>query len=335
MSQRRLRFVSGKEFMEKEAEFQWVIPPFVAVGSNMMLYGRQGLGKSTLMMQLVHCFGTGEPWMGFPVLKTGKVLYLGLDMSDSETRKLLERCREEGLSVEENLILPRPLPGADDLEFNIFDEEAFGDLKEICDEEQPVAVIVDALQDSFEVPLTNYDVNQIGRMVLKRFREAIGDAVLIFLNHKRKTGGIRPGKGGEEADDDDAYMGATVWEAKVAASLMLGYSTKTRRKFLKVKKTRLAKPATHLVFLDDMGEGFYSVQQNAGQLLTMWPHCIADKEEREKAVLRCRSMMDVFRNVADLSGESVDAVKKAYQRALAGGAHFEWTSMFKAAKVKS
>jgi RecA-family ATPase len=94
-----LKFVSGKEFLEEEADFEWVIPPFVAAGSNMMLYGRQGLGKSSIMMQLVHSVGEGVPWMGYPVHKKGKTLYLGLDMSDMETRMILERAADAGMNV--------------------------------------------------------------------------------------------------------------------------------------------------------------------------------------------------------------------------------------------
>lgn len=317
-----LRFLSGKDYMQETESVSWVLQPFVAVGSSMMLYGRQGLGKSTIMMQLVHSLGTGEPWMGFPVHKTGKTLYLGVDMTDSETRAILERCEEAGLSTMEHIILPRPPEGEDALSFDIFDPEAWQALKELCDREKPVAVIVDAIQDTFSIPPAGLDVNQFNREVLKRFKLALGDAVLIFLNHRRKKSAFQ--SKGDDDDDDDSFMGGTTWESKVAASIMLGYSSASNRKFLRIQKTRLAPSPGKIVLLDTTREGFFEVQLNLTQVLDMWPHCIPDPEARQTAVDACKSQRDVFRSVATLTGEKFESVKSAFHRGKKEGLRFAW-----------
>lgn len=318
----RLRFVSGRDFLDHEASFDWVIPPFVAKGSSMMIYGRQGLGKSSIIMQLVDALGTGAPWLGFPVHSTGKTLYLSLDMAEAETKKMLERCGEAGLRTAEFILLPRPPEGEEALEFDIFNEECASSLKELCSQEKPVCVVVDAIQDAFSTPIGPHDVNALAREVLKAFRACIGDAVLVFLNHQRKAGAQRGGA--ESADDDnDSFMGGTAWEAKATASLRLWHG-KDNRKRLKVKKCRLDKSPVDCLVLEDAGLGFYKAQLNVEQVLMLWPLCITDATDRANAVASCKTQKAVFQYMSKLTGASEDTIKKMCQRARAKGVDFPW-----------
>ena len=321
-----IRFVSGRQYLnDAETKFQWVMPPFVAVGSSMMLWGRQGLGKSSLAKQLVHSLGTGEPWLGFPIEKTGKSLYLALDMAEAEERRLLERCEESGLCVADHIILPRPAHGEEVLHFNILDPAHKEHLKELCQKERPVAVFVDAIQDSYETPVGWTDINELIRKVLFSYREAVGDAVLVFLNHKRK--GIIDLKTKQEIEDEDSFMGGTAWEAKVAASVQL--FVRDNKKHIRLNKTRLDKPVGKIFQLDDYGVGFYKMKENSKQMLMLWPHCIVDREERAYLMETCKSQAAVFRAIASKSGENAESVKKAFQRAQSDGVEFKWAEAFK------
>src|SRR5690606_535980 len=80
-----LDLVSADAFLTNRKEVPpWILRPFLVNGSTMMLYGRQGIGKSSLALQLAYSLTSGEPWMGFPVARSGPVIYLQLDMSVEE-----------------------------------------------------------------------------------------------------------------------------------------------------------------------------------------------------------------------------------------------------------
>ncbi len=320
-----MRFIRADKFLAEKSSFAWVLPPFVAKGSSMMLYGRQGLGKTSLALQLVHALGTGGQWMGFPTMVKGPSLYLNLDMSEMEMRRAIERTREAGIDVGPHMVLIGPDEEEEALEFDILNEAHAAQLRHACQDLKPVCVIVDAIADSFEPPQGPHDVNALGRSVLKAFRRAIGgEAILVYLNHKKK--GIANFRG-QEVDDEDDYMGATIWASKPSASIQLK-SGRDHVKSLVVRKTRIDAPGVREVILEDRGHGFYRPRANVELMLLQWPSSLEcympDPTSRADFVARCKDKSSIFKAVAEITGVSFDTVRQKYYRNVERGVAYEW-----------
>lgn len=300
----------------------WVLKPFLLEGSMMMLYGRQGLGKSSLMMQLAHSFITGEPWLGFEVQKTGKVLYIQLDMAMFETHRINQRALAAGL-----------FPGDAVNEFHVSDWQQGFDggrhahvlaLRKWCAVHEPVAVIVDTINDAIGMHVgSNDDV----RTLLRKLQDAIFPAALIFLNHERKKSKYEATQTEENiGDDDDAYLGFGAYEQKVASSLQLK-STESMGLQLRVRKTRLDKLGFSQLQLSKDEFGFFHQKHSSQQMLLQWPYCLP-RTEQEAVLASCQSFADVFRDIAERTGTSFEAVKKQFHREKARGVEHAWLCEF-------
>lgn len=276
-----------------------------------MIYGRQGIGKSSMTVQFAHSIITGEPWMGFRVERTGPVIYVQIDMAQQETRRLLERASEAGLEMGDQLFVTGPEEGEESSKFNILDAGDWSRLKEWCERIEPVAVIVDTIHDGYEYEQRNADVNAMIRKIHRAFKTAIGGAVLVFLNHMRKQG-----KKGfaekEESDDEDSFMGGQAWEGVVAASLHL-QRRKDNSLALKLRKLRLDTwPGAEVPLVKD-DFGFFHAKLNDAQMLSQWPDFLP-LAEREEAIASVKTKMDVFKHIAKLTGSNVAAVKMRENR---------------------
>jgi hypothetical protein len=67
----------------------WLVPRFIAQGQLVLLGGRPKGGKSWLVLQLVQCIDTGQPFLGKET-KMAKALYIALE--DGE-RRVYQRCQ--------------------------------------------------------------------------------------------------------------------------------------------------------------------------------------------------------------------------------------------------
>ena len=277
-----------------------------------MLYGRQGIGKSSATVQLAHSLISGEPWRGFKVETTGPVIYVQIDMAQQETRRLLERASDAGLDMGGELYVTGPEEGEESMTFNILDERDWSRLKEWCDRVRPVAVIVDTIHDGYEYEQRNADVNAMIRKIHRSFKSAIGGAVLVFLNHMRKQGKKGYEKGAEESDDEDSFMGGQAWEGVVAASLHL-QRRKDNSLALKLRKLRLDTWPGAEVPLTKDEHGFFHAKLNDAQMLAQWPDFLP-LAEREEAIASVRTKMDVFKHIAKLTGSNVAAIRMRENR---------------------
>lgn len=310
-----LNFVSAGQFIDELPEaMPWIIEPLCTHGSSVMIYGRQKIGKSSVIMQLIHSLTTGEPWLGFRVHKTGNVLYLQLDMAQLELSRIIWRAENAGMNVRDKLFVPKPEPGEHRISFDILRDEDQAGLRELVVALDPVAVIVDTINDAY-TSVEHGDINAFIRRVHRRFMEAVGNAALIFLNHKRKQSQQKFGKGGEAGDDDeDGYLGGSAWAGVVASNLELMRTRETKVPMLILRDLRLdAYPATRIELQKDEN-GFFKAIIGSQQMLHLWPDCLA-AAEREKAIATCLTQADIFRDIAARTGTTFDAVKKQYQRA--------------------
>jgi hypothetical protein len=315
-----LNFVTLKEFQESDfSEREWVLHPFVKEGSSMMIYGRQGVGKSSVTIQLIDSLTNGTPWLGFETCMVGKVLYLQLDMSQAESLTLFERAEAAGYSFDPDLVrYPLPPEGEEIVHFNILDPAHEAELAAWVDHEQPLAVIVDTIADSYESD-GRMGVNEEIRRALRGFRRACGKAVFIYLQHERKKP-PKFGKAKEAEDDADSFMGGQAFEAAITASVQLQAHGTDHA--LNLRKVRLAPRPCGQVRLVKDENGFFFPKSDHVQMLLQWPWCLG--KDAPAALAAATSKNDVFRDIATRCGISADGVKKVYQRARSGGQQYGW-----------
>lgn len=320
---RKLRFVDSEDFLSSQAaEPEWIIRPFCVTGSAIMLYGRQGVGKSSLTAQLIHSFRSGEPFLGFRVYRSGPVLYLQLDMPLQEMRMLLERSKRAGMDAEHPLHVPLPPEGEEALLFNILNDADQQELAAWCEEIRPIAVVVDTIHDAYVPDPKHIDINQQIRLIFRRFREAIGGAVLVFLNHSRKQGTLaRKDADAIEEDDGDSFMGGQAWEGLVTSSLQLRYSRKTAKKVLALRKIRLETWPEKSLTLQDSSHGFYENKLDYKQMLMQWPYC-KDKVYAESAAAFFKTKAAIFKEIAEECEVPYATVRQQYYRNK--GADYAW-----------
>lgn len=302
-------FITSDEFISLDDEnVDWVIRPLCVRGSGVMIYGRQGVGKSSITTQLCNSFITGKSFLGFPVAQTGRVLYLQLDMNELETKKVLRRAHDAGMRMKGDLLIPNFGKYGFNFRFNILRDEDLLKLSEWCDRFKPIAVVVDGIHDAYATDGYVGDVNALIRQVYRRFQDAINGAVLVFLNHNRKQG-VQSQR--EDFDDEDAFMGGQAWEGLVASSLHLKKHRKGDRRghvSLVLRKTRLELWPESEITLDADEFGFFEYKMPYKQMLMQWPECI-DEPERTEIVAKVKSKADVFRDIEARTGASYDTIR--------------------------
>jgi LmbE family N-acetylglucosaminyl deacetylase len=322
-----LRLITAEDFLaSREENPPWIMRPFLMRGSSLMLYGRQGIGKSSLVIQLAYSFISGKPWLGFPIDETGPVIYLPFDMAVEETRRLIERAESEGMDFRGQLYIPVPEQNGGDqiAPFDIYKQEK--ELEDLVRQIQPVAVILDTADDGYEAP-KHKSVTEVAREVVKMYRRACGRAAFVFIRHQRKKPAWKGEK--EEEDDPDAFSGPKEWEAVASSSLQFLYTPKSAPYYrLKVRKTRIDKSPVQEIGLSRTKQGFFEPLNVHVQLLSYWPGCVPP-QERAELLARVQSMNDVFRDVAERTGSTFEAVKKAYQRACDQGVEFPWPGLLR------
>ena len=275
-----------------------------------MLYGRPGVGKSTLALQLGCALASGEPkdwnWLGLPVKCPGDVLWVQMDMPRGEMTKLLLRAEkaqrwsrahglralrivdeEEPTPFDYPLDITKPVDFANEVyDFNILRAEDRDGFFSLVQTERPRMVIVDTVGDIYE-GMGDRPLNEQARSVLTRLRQAIRPhgGTLIYLLHERKSSGQ---KGFVSADDPDNFMGAMQWMGFASTALQL---VRKKRKqdggnadddsddgdykyWLRLRKCRLEQVGFDEIELTQDSHGFFLPKWTARQGLILWPWTI-------------------------------------------------------------
>lgn len=297
-----MKLISTEEFYNTtHGSLPWILEPFAVTGSTLLLYGRQGIGKSSLAWMLAHSLTTGVPWLGHHVLKTGPVIYLNLDMPHLEFKQMLERAAAAGMPPTSKILMPA-LGEAD-----AFDVLKSGQgLLDACTTVKPIALIVDTVADGY-LPGSIRDVNAEVRAVIARFRKMVPDGVLVLMLHDRKRSAFSTLEANEL--DADAFNGPSAWEAKATSSFRLTQS-KNGVKF-HIKKMRLDAPPYTELALKKTEHGFFETPLTPLLALLGW---------RGQAA----SLTDVFEDVGVQLNTHAEAVKMAYYRAVKKGIKFGW-----------
>lgn len=164
---------------KRQGETAWLVEDLLMASSFNVLVGDSTLGKTPLALQLAACVVTGEPWLGWPVRKPGRVLYLNGEMSPHPLVALWERlvahigfpgCRD-------GLYVHNPEWG------HAATTAAWGpdDLRDLVRQVAPTLVIVDPLRVFF--PEAEVDQKAFER--LRLWARSL-DCCVLVLHHRRK-----------------------------------------------------------------------------------------------------------------------------------------------------
>lgn len=290
-------------------EPEWIVEPLLLPESFMHFYGREGKGKSRILYQLAHSVVTGTSWLGFLVRKTGKVLYLELDMGVRELAKLIHDAKEVGLATEGILVSEsRPY-------VNVLDPAHARDLAALNEQHNPVVVIVDTADESYDVPIAT---NEVVTNVIRKFRLAFPQAGLVFVNHEKKAS--------EFTADDLLYLGASKW-SRGASSVVQLKAVNQHEATLSVFKVRAHNHRNEIKLeRSEESKGFFSLAEwTLGLALQAFPDCLPNPA----AAASCETKADVYRLIAAaLGNKSSGAVKMEHKRLRDNGEYFQWEARF-------
>ncbi|MEU2168290.1 AAA family ATPase [Micromonospora chersina] len=159
-AQRKLRLLDGWEFMDEDEGDETPVwgtqeTPVWAVGEPLMIFGPNGVGKSTLSHQLVFArIGLIKQVMGMPVTASpGKVFYVAADRP-KQIKRAMRRLRkpEHREIIKERLIVHKgPLP------FDVtIDKDALADLAQ---SHGATTIFIDSLKDVCSKPSNEESAN--------------------------------------------------------------------------------------------------------------------------------------------------------------------------------
>ena len=255
--------------------------PLLARNSTMMLYGRPGLGKTTLAMQLGLAVASGSAdWLGFPIRRPGPVVWLQLDMPRPELAMMLTRAlaRCPAARAQTHFLRLFDHTGEEMWTIDVL-RDNISALKSVVRAIEPALFLIDTVADVYKLA-PHDDLNQQVREVVRKLREIAPSAGIVYLQHQRKRPAGAPG------DDPDSYLGGMAWAAMASSVLQLNRHTKRvtdeedgEETFeisydLAIRKMRLAEvPCEHLKLTKE-ADGFFGALWKAPAALHMAPHLV-------------------------------------------------------------
>lgn len=175
--------LSASEYLAlPRAAETFLISPLLPTGGAMLLYGDPKVGKSYAAVQLALSVASGaSDWLGFPILSSGKVVYVQLDTPRSLWAARLEALRVEGLPIESLHLADRETLGT--WPFDILNTEHFVILSEAIAALNPAVVVIDTVREAHSGEENDSTAMQ---RVTAQLVAATQPAALILVSHSRK-----------------------------------------------------------------------------------------------------------------------------------------------------
>jgi hypothetical protein len=177
-------FVPVSEYLNLPRDREtWLLKPLVPISGTCLIYAPPKVGKSSACIQLAEALSQGGNWMGFPVGKVGRVLYLQLDTPRSTWALRFEDGRKYGLKFDDGRVFLADRETLGLHPFDILQPKHFLRFNELVKGLDPIAVIVDTLrkahtgEENSSTVMSNVINNLVG---------ATYPAALILVSHSRK-----------------------------------------------------------------------------------------------------------------------------------------------------
>lgn len=284
-----------------EPEPPWLVESVIPSGGVVNLLGKPKKSrKSSAAISLCLALAgwtehTPTEWLGFPVKRAAKSLYLQLDMARSGFRRRCMRLYEHGIEFPQGMCVVAdrksvPYP------FNIMEAKHSGWLKRVVDDVRPGLVVVDTLRECYRGKENDNDFQQ---EVVATLRAACGDAAVFLISHAKKN---TQDALGHDLDVMDAGRGGSYISGAMDTVMWIkGRADRTGTMILQGRdldhtEVKLKANDLHMWEVDRQADVF---QDAITSLLAdaSYPSDYA----RAKAL-------------AELSGKTLDACKKALQR---------------------
>lgn len=305
-------FASTDEILARpDEEEDWLIRGLLRPTTYMIVFGKEGLGKSRILYQLAKSFSDGAPWLGFEVCARGNVLFLEADMAPKESKAIIRDGHAAGFHAP-NAFFPTQFGFID-----VLQHDGAEVLRGLQERLNPRVVVVDTATDVFTSG-SGDNINEPIRDAVRAFRVAFPNAGIIFVLHERKTSQFLQAKG---VEDEDAALGGGEWGRKASGVLRLKGKNETQVE-VQVRKTRDVVPFRAITLTRDDFGFFHIARENMScdHALALWPNLPNLKMPSEVSISSvCRSIEDASEGKLKL-----DALRKSYQRAKRKKVFFPW-----------
>lgn len=202
---------------------KWFIENWLSAdeGYTVLFSGRGGTGKSALMLDLLYSLATGTPFLGMPVLRGSKALYVSCEDSVEElTRRV--HARKLDARVPDNIIRIWPRSGFDNilclpdkrgvLQSTPFMAELQSRGREFFGTDGGVLVL-DTLSDIFAGNENDRSqVSQFVKLHLNKLGKDLGVTIIVLAH---------PAKG--SSSSGQGFSGSTAWEGAFRCRWELNY----------------------------------------------------------------------------------------------------------------
>jgi RecA-family ATPase len=186
MADSRPGFVGVDEYLALPRDKEtWILKSLIPVSGAALLYGAEKTGKSYLAIQLAMAISGQQPnFLGFPVVRWGRVLYLQLDTPRSVwAYRFEEMIKKGGLKYNNDMMKLADRECLDMYPFDILQPTHMKSLYALIRQHDPVAVIIDTLREAHS---GDEDNSTVSRNVVANLVGATHPAALILISHSRK-----------------------------------------------------------------------------------------------------------------------------------------------------
>lgn len=164
----------------------WLIHSVLPIGGTVLIYGDAKQGKSYLALQMALAVVAGGEWMGFPVERTGRALYVQLDTPSNlwaaDGEQYLKRLADLGHPMHPDLFFTdRETLGT--WPFNITDPEHWARLRACVSDLSPEVVFIDTFREAHRGDENASDDMQ---HVVAALVSATRPAALVLVHHSKK-----------------------------------------------------------------------------------------------------------------------------------------------------
>lgn len=169
------------EFPRNEAT--WLVKDLIPVSGKALIYAQSKVGKSSIALQLANTIACGGEWMTFPIMKTGRVLYLQLDNPGTTWCRRVITFRENGLALPDEKIFFADAATVPTYPFDILQPTHANWLKAVVQPLNPVMVIVDTLRKTHS---GDENSSTIMSNVMNSLYGAVFPSALLVISHDKK-----------------------------------------------------------------------------------------------------------------------------------------------------
>lgn len=253
-----------EDFMKTNIKIKWVIEGVLPVAGSMVIFGKPGVGKTTLALRAAISMAIGhEKFLIWDIVNVQRTLFLSLEMQHYEVKSFFEDMKipkEHWAALQEKFFI-WPIGSA----YPLDTPDQQRELLRYIDLHKIELIVIDSLSLSMYGSVKDDDdvkrLNSFLNEDLRRDRKC----GYIFIHHPRKRAGLEDRD--KEQDGDDVF-GSTYISANAQTVIVLSQKTGSTRLRIKFIKTRMMQGAKEIEIERTPDRGFQLVGANTTQETT-------------------------------------------------------------------